>query len=190
MRRILLFALTLALTCATGFAQHDYNASYFGIKSNGVTDNTASIQKAIDFISEKGGGTLSFYVGRYVTGAVALKSKVHIKLNEGAVIVGSPNIYAYKGQKGLFHASEQEDITISGKGVIDACGPELSAFVETQRRKGFLPEDLQVPAPLYFENCKGIVLQQFIIRHSATAPDLYRARDSDVRVDGCYSDTK
>ena len=43
-----------------------YTATVFGIHSDGVTDNTTSIQKAIDYIHEKGGGTLVFYVGRYL----------------------------------------------------------------------------------------------------------------------------
>jgi polygalacturonase len=42
----------------------DYNASLFGIKSDGITLNTQSIQRAIDFISEKGGGKLKFYVSK------------------------------------------------------------------------------------------------------------------------------
>ena len=44
-----------ALLCISGFAQgKEYLASLFGIKSNGLIDNTTSIQKAIDFIAEKG----------------------------------------------------------------------------------------------------------------------------------------
>ena len=73
-----IFALAAAaMLCVSGFAQNkEYLASYFGIKSNGEIDNTTSIQKAIDFIAEKGGGTLTFSVGRYLTGAVYLKSGV------------------------------------------------------------------------------------------------------------------
>ena len=59
----------------------DYNASYFGIRSNGVTMNTTAIQKAIDYISENGGGTLHFRVGRYLTGQIDLKSNVTIELH-------------------------------------------------------------------------------------------------------------
>lgn len=33
----------------------DYQMTMFGIKSDGTTMNTRSIQKAIDFISESGG---------------------------------------------------------------------------------------------------------------------------------------
>ena len=36
----------------------DYQMTMFGIKSDGTTMNTRSIQKAIDFISESGGGRL------------------------------------------------------------------------------------------------------------------------------------
>ncbi len=73
----------------------EYNASFFGIKSNGTTLNTSSIQKAVNYISEQGGGTLKFYVGRYLTGTIMLKPNVTIHLEEGAVLVGSTNIYDY-----------------------------------------------------------------------------------------------
>ena len=39
----------------------------FGIKSDGVTMNTRSIQRAIDYIAQQGGGRLVFTVGRYLT---------------------------------------------------------------------------------------------------------------------------
>jgi len=42
--------LSLALLCFTGVFAKDYNASIFGIKSNGTTLNTTAIQKAIDHI--------------------------------------------------------------------------------------------------------------------------------------------
>lgn len=73
----------------------DYQMTMFGIKSDGTTMNTRSIQKAIDFISESGGGRLVFTVGRYLTGSIHLKSNVTIHLGEGAVLVGSTNPYDY-----------------------------------------------------------------------------------------------
>lgn len=39
----------------------DYQMTMFGIKSDGTTMNTRSIQKAIDFISESGGGASGVY---------------------------------------------------------------------------------------------------------------------------------
>lgn len=66
----------------------------------------------------------------------------------------------------------------------------LAAFVRLQQQKGFLDGKLQLPAPLFFQNCKRIKLKTFIICHSAVVPELYRAKDSEVRVEECYSDTK
>ena len=70
MKKLLTFCLTL-LIGLQAIAQDQkpiYNASKFGIRSDGVTMNTRSIQKAIDWIAEQGGGTLRFWVGRYLTG--------------------------------------------------------------------------------------------------------------------------
>ena len=187
MKKILLF-IALAMVAIQGYSA-EYKASMFGIKSNGSIDNTASIQKAIDFISEKGGGTLVFNVGKYLTGAVMLKSNVNIMLKEGAVIVGTSNIYGYKGCKAIFNAIGQSNITISGKGVIDGLGASLKANVDKQKSKGFIPSDSPVPSLLYFKDCKGIVLQDFIMRNPGTAPKLYLSDGSDVKEDGCYTDT-
>ncbi len=70
-----------------------YKASRFGIKNNGTTLNTNSIQRAVDYIAQQGGGCLEFYVGRYVTGSVRVPVGVHIYLHEGAIIVPSTNPY-------------------------------------------------------------------------------------------------
>ena len=86
-----------------------HQASSFGIKSDGVTLNTRSIQAGIDFISAHGGGVLEFSVGRYLTGSIHLKSNVEIRLLEGAVLVGSTNPYDYdmvEGNYGLLLAKE------------------------------------------------------------------------------------
>ena len=54
------FALALLLigTVAGSASAKEYKASLFGVKSDGITNNTRSIQKAVDFISENGGGEL------------------------------------------------------------------------------------------------------------------------------------
>jgi len=189
MKRLVIF-IAIALASFQAFAQNDYNASYFGIKSNGTTDNTASIQKAVDFISEKGGGTLTFWVGRYVTGAVELKDNVQIRLREGAVIVGSTNIYSYKGQRAIFWAEGRKNVSIYDNGVIDGRGPELLKNMKEQKDKGYLSDSVPVPTLVYLKDCTESSLKNFILRNPATAPDLYVVVGGDVVVDGCYTDTK
>ena len=91
--------LLLLMLTLTGLRAQDpqpvYNASKFGIRSDGVTMNTRSIQFAIDWIAEQGGGTLRFWVGRYLTGSIHMKSNVTIELMEGAILVGSTNPWDY-----------------------------------------------------------------------------------------------
>src|SRR5258705_8846773 len=104
----------------------DYPASLFGIYSDGVTLNTRSIQFAIDYIHQQGGGRLVFDVGRFLTGSIHLRSDVGLHLKEGAVLLGSlnPMDYDKNGLTALLLCSEQENISITGKGVIDGQGRE------------------------------------------------------------------
>lgn len=144
---------------ASVFAK-DYNASLFGVKSDGLTLNTRSIQKGIDYISENGGGRLVFYVGRYLTGSVKLKSNVTIKLEEGAVLVGSSSIYDYNSSgsiKAIISADAQENIGISGKGVIEGRGTILLNNMNSLQAKGFLQDSLTIkPALLSFNKCINV----------------------------------
>lgn len=191
MRKILLLAAAVLLLAFQGLAQNTvYKASNFGIKSDGVHDNTTSIQGAIDFIASKGGGTLEFSVGRYITGAVRLKSGVSIRLREGAVIVGSTNIYSYKGRRAIFWGEGIENVSIFGTGVIDGRGPALLQDIASQVRMKHLPDDVTVPTLIYLKDCKNVSLKNFILRYPATKDDLYIIEGGSVTVDGCYSDMR
>jgi polygalacturonase len=96
MKTIKPLLLAFLLLSSNNLPANDYNASMFGIRSNGTTLNTTSIQKGIDYINENGGGRLVFYVGRYLTGTIHLKTNVTIQLEEGAILVGSPNPLDYE----------------------------------------------------------------------------------------------
>ena len=190
MKKLIIIA-SLLLVALVGSAQDKqplYKSSFFGIRSDGTTDNTTSIQKAIDFIAEKGGGTLEFSVGRYLTGAVELKSGVNISLREGAIIVGSTNIYSYGGHKGIFCGEGISDVMIYGKGVFEGQGPALLRNIREQIKMRHISDDVPVPSLLYLKDCKNVTLQNFICRYPATRDVLYIIEGGDVKVDGCYSD--
>ena len=57
-------ALTVLMVSAMATSAKDYQMTLFGIKSDGVTMNTRSIQRAIDYIAQQGGGRLVFTVRR------------------------------------------------------------------------------------------------------------------------------
>ena len=171
-----LAALLLGLLCLTQVSAKDYNASLFGIKSNGTTLNTTAIQKAIDYISEQGGGTLQFYVGRYLTGTLFLKPNVTINLNEGAVLVGSTNPYDYNLETpycALIYAKQVDNIAITGKGVIDGQGRTLAYNMMDQIHQGILDDDLKYDRPsrrrprgIYLRECDNVKIQGILIKNT------------------------
>lgn len=179
MKEKLILSITLLFLTLTLHAK-DYRASFFGIESNGTTLNTRSIQKAIDYIHDQGGGRLVFYVGRFVTGSIYLKSNVTIHLEEGAVLVGSLNPFDYDHNTywtALIYAYDQENIGITGKGVIDGRGYEVAQNVLSMIHKGIIKDDVLKndrpheslrPQNIYFKGCKNIVIQGIIIKNPAS----------------------
>ena len=108
-----------------------YKASLFGCKSNGTTLNTNSIQRAIDHIASQGGGTLVFEVGRYLTGSIHLRQGVNIQLNEGAILVASPNLHDYDTADGtptLVIGSSDGQSRICGLGFVQSSRPDVNLF--------------------------------------------------------------
>jgi len=84
---------------------------------------------------------------------------------EGAVIVGSSYVYDYKGEKNdkaLIIAEDQENISISGKGVIQGCGASLLSLVDKQIIKGYLPSQ-DAPALISMRGCSNINIEGIII---------------------------
>jgi hypothetical protein len=162
--------------CLMQAAAENYKASLFGIKSNGTTLNTRSIQKAIDYISEKGGGTLHFYVGRYLTGTILLKSNVTLHLHEGAILLGSTNPYDYDqvaGTATFVGAYRAENIAIIGQGVIDGQGRELAYNFLDQQQKGLIGGSMSYDRAgyrtrgLYLRECRNVAVRGVTVKNGA-----------------------
>ncbi|MBY5959527.1 hypothetical protein KUV50_15350 [Membranicola marinus] len=171
MIRIFIFTIVLCFNWGLSVQGKDYKASLFGIKSDGITLNTGSIQTAIDFISQEGGGRLVFYVGRYLTGSIELKSNVTIHLEEGAVLVGVPSIYDYYSAgnfRSLLYSKDQANISVTGKGVIMGNGRSLIKSRNEQKKNGYLPSNSKdgLPGLVQFVNCDSVVLTGIILTES------------------------
>ena len=194
----LLFALLLLSSIS--LRAKDYNASLFGIKSNGTTLNTTSIQKAIDYINENGGGRLVFYVGRYLTGTIHLKSNVFIQLEEGAILVGSVNPFDYERKTNwtaLIFAHDQQNIGITGKGVIDGQGFLVANNLVDLIHKGVVKDPLKYDRPnegirplnIYFRGCRNIRIQGITMKDPGSWNQEYD-QCKNVIIDGITVDSK
>lgn len=181
--------LFFLLICWASTAQDTvFNASKFGIRSDGITLNTRSIQKAIDWISEQGGGTLRFWVGRYLTGSIHLRSNVNIDLQEGAILVGSTNPYDYDKVAGCYAlviAEKEHDIRISGKGCIVGNGRELANNFTQAVYDGILKDPLKYDRVggrarlVYFRECQNIRISGIWLKDAA---DWVQTYDQCLRV--------
>lgn len=154
----------------------DYNVSFFGIKSDGKTLNTKSIQYAIDFINSNGGGRLVFTVGKFLTGSIYLKSNVTLHLEEGAVILGSLNPFDYDkiGFESLIFAVDQKNIGITGRGVIDGQGNQLARNVVEAIEKGLIKDSYSYgrsaenrPMLVYLRSSIDVIIRGVTFTNSA-----------------------
>jgi len=180
-------------------AAKDYPASLFGIRNDGITLNTRSIQFAIDYISKEGGGRLVFHVGRYLTGSIHLKSNITLQLEEGAVLVGSLNPFDYDKQQNtaLLFAQDIHDFAITGKGVIDGQGRQLAANVTANIHKGLLKDLFRNDRPeadsramiIYFRSCRNVLLRGVTIRNAASWVETYD-QCANLTLDSIYVDSK
>jgi polygalacturonase len=177
----------------------DYPASLFGIRSDGVTLNTRSIQYAVDFIHDRGGGRLVFDVGRYLTGSIHLKSDVSLELREGSVLLGSLNPFDYDkdGFTALLLADSQRNISISGKGIIDGQGRAVAANIVGLVHGGVIrdplvsdrPNEANRPMLIYFRHCSAVTVKGITLANAASWVETYD-QCSDLTIDSIRVDSK
>jgi polygalacturonase len=202
MKKIKIF-FTATLIC---FAFHihakDYYVSDFGAKADGKTVNTRTIQRAIDFVNEKGGGRLVFQVGNYVTGSIYLKSNVTLHLEPGAALLGSTNPLDYvidpmvKWSSMIF-AINQENIGITGKGTINGRGFTTANNLVSLIHRGIFEDDLVLDRPrewrrpqnIYFRECINVTIKDIFLRDPASWNQTYD-QCQNVYVEGIYVDSK
>ncbi len=144
-----------------------------GAKGDAVTDNTEPIQKAVDECAQKGGGIVLVPSGTYLIRPIELKSNVNLHLEAGAVLLGSTNLSDYdeafpikdgtmNQSSGLLYARGQENISLTGLGVVDGQGGSPTFQFGNDADGG--PKR---PKLIYLVECKGITVQDLTLRNSA-----------------------
>lgn len=117
----------------------DVNITAYGAVGNGTTLNTGVIQKAIEACYKSGGGKVIIPSGAFLTGTIVLNDNITLKLEKGAVLLGSANVNDYKNLDpfvdglgisvgwALVVAVDKKNVGIEGEGIIDGQGSKLKA---------------------------------------------------------------
>ena len=141
----------MARACAAGFAlaalahATTCDVTKYGATGNGKTLDTVAIQKAIDACHASGGGTVLFDRGKFLSGTILLKSNITLRIEPGAVLLGSTNnddfeikqpgtapvaktgevadeLGAHHIGHHFIYADNVDNVAIEGGGVIDGQG--------------------------------------------------------------------
>jgi polygalacturonase len=135
--------LFLSLMTINVRAQDYYNVLRYGARNDSSRLATKAIAAAINAASKKGGGTIYFPAGKYLTGPIHLKSNIIILIDAGAELHFSDNFDDYLPMvpsrwegtdvinfSPLFYAYKAENITITGRGLINGHGKKWWDFSE------------------------------------------------------------
>lgn len=119
-----------------------------GVVGDGTTKNTTALQRLIDRLAAAGGGTAYFPPGRYLTGALHLRSNLTLHLEAGAKLQFSADFADYlpmvpsrwqgvpvNNFSPLLYAYRAHNIAIVGRGEIDGAGPAWWDYVLKVRKE-------------------------------------------------------
>ena len=137
----ILLALIIFVTYSL-HAQQFYNVLTFGAKNDSSSLCTKAIASAINAAEKKGGGTIYFPAGKYLTGPIHLKSNITIFIDAGAELHFTDNFDEYlpmvasrfegtnvNSFSPLFYAYKAENIAIKGSGIINGHGQKWWAML-------------------------------------------------------------
>lgn len=166
--------LTVLLLATCSLQAQVWDITRFGAKGDGITDNTNSIQQAVDSCHLRGGKVL-IPSGKYLSGTIILKSFVTLHVSAGAILLAHTDLRKYPylsagirfygedwARQALLFAANAERITLEGAGIIDGQG---ASFPVTTDKK---PDRYKNrPYLIWMAGCKYITISGLSLQNSA-----------------------
>ena len=171
----------------------------YGARGDGITNDAAAIQRAVDACAAAGGGEVSLPPGRvYLSGTISLKSHVTLRIEPGATLRATGDREGFRALGALIFAKDAVDVGVTGGGVIDGnfhayltvLGP--GGYAVTQPFLGPYDPLYPLPAPFHPDGrprmillvgCRGVRLHAFTIRDAPTWT-VHPIGCDDVLIDG------
>ncbi len=167
----------LALIITNSFTQTNmgiYNIKDFGAAGDGITLNSKAINKAVDEAASKGGGDVIFPAGKYLSGAIHLKSNIHLILQQGCELIATDEnpeqnfdsaeqtintIYQDYGHSHFHDAfiwgDSLHDVSITGPGMIWGKG----------LIKDWIKNSRQANKAICLYRCRNVIIRDVSILH-------------------------
>jgi len=197
------YSLLLTVLLSQSLFAETIDVTKAGGKNDGKFKNTQVIAHAIDRLSRKGGGTLYFPAGHYLTGPITLKSNITLNLESGAVLNFSDDFddylpYVEMRYEGIvmnsFHplisAYEAENISIIGRGVLNGNGKAWWYAAWGQDGDGSKKRDLSKYQNLFDEANKELMIEKdsdwkgTLSRRFFRPPFFQAYKSKNIRIEG------
>jgi polygalacturonase len=167
------FLAAMLLSASALHAAVSCDPRSYGARADGTTKDTAAIQHAIDACAGQGGGTVHLSSGTYLSAPIVLKSNITLQLDEGAMLLGSPDHADYPQAtemrlpdlQPLVSAVGAEHITIIGEGIIDGNGESWWQEARTQHDAGVLGNHPR-PKLIILDHCQHVRVEGVTIQNS------------------------
>lgn len=162
-----------------------FPAADYGVKADGKTVNTKALQTAINAAHEAGGGVVTLPQGTTVCGALFVKSNIELRLDEGVILqaVHDDTEFPDKWTRiagiemdwpaALLNIYEQENVRITGKGIIDGNGKywwdKFNRIVKPYSKKGLrwaADYDAKRVRPIVVYKSEDVLLKGFTVKRS------------------------
>jgi hypothetical protein len=175
------------------FADSFYNVTDHGVNGNGVTINTKNIQKVIDECAAKGGGTIFFPTGKYISGTIFFRSNITLYLDAGAELLGNTDLADYPStipalrsytdqytERSLIYAEKLDHISIIGQGTINGQGDKFPIRTQPLKVRPFIIRMIE---------CTNIRLKDVTLKNGAMWTQHYLACEN-LFIDNIHVDSR